>query len=91
MQKLPECMREFLTNSTNKHHFIKYLFLKWCYNFDKKLSDNQVIYFADIDGSAIKITQQGSAVLEFNSDYKEANIKSLHMGSLLPQNIRLKG
>ena len=49
-----------------------------------------MIYFADIDGSAIKITQQGSAVLEFNSDYKEANIKSLHMGSLLPQNIRLK-
>ena len=29
-------------------------------------------YFADIDGSTVKITQQGSIVFEFKSDHGEA-------------------
>ena len=47
--------------------------MKWRYNFDKKLSYNQVIYLADTDGSTIKIPQQDSAVLEFKDDHEEAN------------------
>ena len=34
VQKLPKCMTDFLTNLANKHHLIKYLFLKSRYNFD---------------------------------------------------------
>ena len=33
------------------------------------------MYLADIDGSTIKITQQGSAVLEHKSDHKKADTK----------------
>ena len=83
MQKLPKCMTDFLTNSTNKHHLIKYLFSKWRYNFDEKLSDNQVIYLVDIDGSTIKITQQGSAVSEFKSDHEEADTKMFAYGKYI--------
>ena len=83
VQKLPKCMTDFLTNSSNKHHLIKYLFLKWRYNFDKKLSDKQVIYLADIDGSTIKATQQGSAVLEFKSNHEEADTKMLAYGKYI--------
>ena len=68
-------MTDFLTISTNKHHLIKCLFLKWRYSFNKKLYDNQVMYLADIDGSTIKLLQQCSAVLEFKSDHEEADTK----------------
>ena len=37
-------------------------------------------YFADIDGSTIKITQQGSVVFEFKSDHGEANTKMFAYG-----------
>ena len=83
VQKLPKCIPDFLTNSTNKHHLIKYLFLKWRYNFDKKLSDNQVIYLAYMDGSTRKIMQQGSAVLEFKTDHEEADTKMLAYGKYI--------
>ena len=83
LQKLPKCMTDFLTNSTNKHHLIKYLFLKWRYSFNKKLSDNQVIYLADIDGSTIKVTQHGSTVLEFKSDHEEADTKMFAYGKYI--------
>ena len=29
VQKLSKCMTDFLTNSSNKHDFIKYFFLMW--------------------------------------------------------------
>ena len=76
-------MSDFLTNSTNKHHIIKYLFSKWHYNLDEKLSDNQVVYLTDTDGSTIKITQQGYAVLEFISDHGEADTKMFAYGKYI--------
>ena len=76
-------MSDFLTNSTSKHHIIKYLFSKWHYNFDEKLSDNQVVYLTDTDGSTIKITQQGYAVLEFISDHGEADTKMFAYGKYI--------
>ena len=83
MQKLPKCITDFLTNSTVKHHLIKYLLLKWRYNFDNKLSDNQLIYLAYIDVSTIEIMQQGSANLELKIDHEEVDTKMLAYGKYI--------
>ena len=37
-------------------------------------------YFADIDGSTTKITQQGSVVFEFKSDHGEGDTKMFAYG-----------
>ena len=54
----------------------------WCGN-DKILSDNQVIYFSDIDSSTIKVTQQSSAVLKYKSDHGEADTKIFRYGKCI--------
>ena len=41
------------------------------------------MYLADIDGSTIKITQQGSAVLELKSDHEEADTKMFAYGKYI--------
>ena len=76
-------MSDFLTNSTNKYHLIKYFLLKWCYSFYKEFSGNQVVYLADIYGFTTKIGTSTTTALESTYDQEEVDTRIFANGKFI--------
>ena len=74
-QKLTNDLSFYLGNPKNKTNLINYTFNTWATDFQNGLQDDQFVYFANLDGTATKISHHSLLKLPWTTDHEEADSK----------------
>ena len=70
-QKLPNDLSSYFGNPKNKTNLINYTFNTWATDFQNVLQADQFIYFANLDGTATKISHNSLLKLPWTTDHEE--------------------
>ena len=74
-QKLPKSFQSYLDNPRNKINLVTYIFNKWIAILPGKLTQNQHVLFANLDGTSTEILENKCNNLELITDHEEADSK----------------
>lgn len=76
-QRLPCDMLHYLKNPRNKTNVVNFVFDKWKTTLPIKLTETQVVYLANIDGTTTEVRKDAVTDIDLVSDHEEADSKML--------------
>ena len=82
-QKVPKDLKSYLANRKNKINLVNFVFDFWTRIFQTKLKQDQLVIFANLDGTFNQVSKNQSSFLNCICDHEEADTKMLVVAKYL--------